>query len=255
MLPPFITKKIRMIFLPYGWYGNYNTWEDVKKISVGYDQDKILQKVVFATKSVIAGEAAFERDSVLFEKLELHFPVLANLLYVYAQKNSLNVLDFGGSLGSLFFQHKSYLGRLENFSWTVVEQKHYVEYGKANIKYDGLMFAKNIDEAKKNISIDVVLLSSVLQYIEDYENLISELLKIGADYILIDRTPIGNNGSRLAIQKVPPTIYNASYPSWIFDENKLLSLFENYELKISYLNSDEVNFDGMFKGYFLERKK
>jgi hypothetical protein len=65
---------------------------------------------------------------------------------------------------------------------------------------------------------------------------------------------------RIAIQVVPPDIYEASYPCWFFNENNFLNLFlKDYDLVNDFvdeipgpmlLGAEKVS----WKGYYLKRK-
>jgi putative methyltransferase (TIGR04325 family) len=71
--------------------------------STGYDSEIILEKTRDALLKVKNGEAAYERDSVLFDEIQYAWPLLTSLMWVAAQaKGILNVLDFGGSLGTTY---------------------------------------------------------------------------------------------------------------------------------------------------------
>ena len=48
--------------------GPYLTWSDASDLSTGYNDNNILKKVASSTLKVINGEAAYERDSVLFKQ-------------------------------------------------------------------------------------------------------------------------------------------------------------------------------------------
>ena len=86
---------------PYGWFGDYKKWEALTALSGGYEAGPILDKTKNALLKVRNGEAVYERDSVLFDKKVYPFSVISALLYTAIEcGNSLNVLDFGGSLGS-----------------------------------------------------------------------------------------------------------------------------------------------------------
>ncbi len=61
-----------------------------------------------ATRKVVAGEAVYERDSVVFDHLEYAWPLLACLLQIAAERRSLRVIDFGGSLGSSWRQNRRF---------------------------------------------------------------------------------------------------------------------------------------------------
>src|SRR5215475_3829712 len=94
----------------YGWKGDYSSWEAAKKQAGSYDDGIILEKVEQAALKVRNGEATYERDSVLFDRIEYSWPLLAALMWVAARnKGKLTVADFGGSLGSSYFQNKVFL--------------------------------------------------------------------------------------------------------------------------------------------------
>ena len=59
--------------------GNYKSWEEAERDSTGYAGPEILRKTRAALLKVKAGEAAFERDSVVFKLMEYEFPLLAGL--------------------------------------------------------------------------------------------------------------------------------------------------------------------------------
>ncbi len=91
--------------------GDFATWEEASAQCAGYDAEDILAKVLAATLKVKSGEAACERDSVLFDDIEYAWPVLAGLMWAAARNGGkLNVLDFGGALGSSYFQNRKFFG-------------------------------------------------------------------------------------------------------------------------------------------------
>lgn len=121
--------------------GNYSTWEAAAAQCTGYDAAPILAKVLDATLRVKRGEAAYERDSVLFDEIEYTSPVTEALMWAAAQSGGrLDVLDFGGALGSSYFQNRAFLADLPQVRWSVVEQAHYVEAGREHIQDETLRF-------------------------------------------------------------------------------------------------------------------
>jgi len=79
----------------------------------------------------------------------------------------LNVLDFGGSLGSSYFQNRELLKILPTIRWNVVEQAHYVKAGQTYIQDEQLRFYPSIHECLAENKVNAILLSSVLQYLSD----------------------------------------------------------------------------------------
>jgi putative methyltransferase (TIGR04325 family) len=256
--PPVLLKLVRQFRKKNNIYftGNYASWAEAEMCASGYDADTIFQRVHEATLKVVRGEAVFERDSVCFYKEDYRWPALACLLSIAAEKNGhLNVLDFGGALGSFYFQHKKFFSRLKSIRWSVIEQAHFVECGQRELQNDKLRFYANIAECIDNEKVDVVFLSSVLQYLDNPTSMLIELSEIKADFILIDRTPfIEDLNDRLTVQSVPKSIYKASYPAWFFSNQQFNTLINT----IGYRTIEELDCDddvgvGKFKGYFLAR--
>jgi putative methyltransferase (TIGR04325 family) len=204
--------------------GNFTNWSEAIQHATGYDHEEILAKTLSATLKVVRGEAAYERDSVVFNEIEYVWPILAGLLWAAARNHGhLNVLDFGGALGSTYFQHRRFLEGLTEVHWNVVEQTHFVECGNAHIATGPLRFYKDIAACIAEQSPNVVLLSGVLQYLPEPFRIVDELGRIGAAVMLIDRTPSAKlKDNHLLIQHVPASIYQASYPMWVFSNSQLL---------------------------------
>ena len=78
----------------------------------------------------------------------------------------MHVVDYGGSLGSSYFQNRYLLNGSISLNWNIVEQKHFVDCGREFIQDQNLNFFYTIEEALLNAKPDVLLLSSVIQYLE-----------------------------------------------------------------------------------------
>jgi putative methyltransferase (TIGR04325 family) len=239
--------------------GGFASWEEACAHCTGYDAENILAKVLAATLEVKQGTAVFERDSVLFDEIEYAWPVVAGLLVAAARNGGLlNVLDFGGSLGSSYFQNRELLKTLPTVRWNVVEQSHYVKAGQTYIQDKYLRFYLSIHECLAENKINVILLSSVLQYLPDPANLFLSLLSVGADTVILDRTIINRSTSdRIYVQHVPPSIYTASYPCRSLSESRLLAAAsDRYQLNADFpsLHFPVLeSIESEFKGYLLTR--
>jgi len=243
--------------------GNFDTWDEATALCTGYDAESILAKVLAATLKVKSGAAAFERDSVLFDEMEYTWPVLAGLMWAAARNGGrLNVLDFGGALGSSYFQNREFLQTLSEVHWNVVEQEHYVAEGQANIQNDQLRFYRTIEDCLVVNQPNVVLLSSVLQYLESPFEIMKQLTVTGAACLLIDRTPFSDGDTdRILVQEVPPSIYKASYPMWVFSHQKLRNVLEtDWHIVASNLSPEAYvqtsdKFEFSFQGMLLEARR
>ena len=242
--PPALIGHLKPL-LKRGMYyaGNYPDWITASAHASGYDSEMILERVEQATAKVIAGKAKYERDSMVFEKVQHSFPVLAGLLRAAIENGEhLSVLDFGGSLGSSYYQCRDFLSILPSLKWGVVEQEIFVKRGSEQFETEQLKFYYTIAECIQKANPNVVLLSSVLQYLPEPYVILEELINSGISHIIIDRTVFSiYERDRIAIQHVPTSIYKASYPLRIFGGQSLLAAFRGrYEMIADF----DANWDG-----------
>jgi putative methyltransferase (TIGR04325 family) len=244
----------------YGLSGDYLTWDEAVRASTGYDSEIILEKSKTALLQVKNGQAVYERDSVLFDEVQYAWPLLAGLLWVAAQSGGrLNVLDFGGSLGSTYFQNRVFLDRLHEVQWNIVEQSRHVETGKEWFEDEHLKFYLRVEDCLSATQPNVVILGSVLQYMEHPYDILCGLLGLPCNHIIIDRTPFWDGPTdRLCVQHVPPNIYTASYPSWIFSMRGFRSnLDEGWHIVAEFDNQDKLEgpVDFGYRGMIVTRRE
>lgn len=241
--------------------GNYRTWDEAVQVSAGYDSEIILEKTKQALLKVKNGLAIYERDSVLFDEIEFAWPLLAGLMWVAAKSaGKLNVLDFGGSLGSTYFQNQTFLDSLPEVHWNIVEQPRHIEVGKEFFEDDRLKFFSSIKDCITENQPNVVILSSVLQYLEQPYDVLGQLMELHCEHIIIDITPFhDSNEDVIKVQHVPKTIYSASYPFRIFSLKNFLRQFVDKYDKLG--ESDSLEFPALnalgayYMGMIFRRKK
>ena len=264
-MPPVFSHRAKQLQVDqttgsYGLSGDYRSWDEARSASSGYDEGIILEKTQAALLKVKNGNAAYERDSVLFDEIQYAWPLLASLMWVAAKSGGwLNVLDFGGSLGSSFFQNRVFLSALPEVRWNIVEQSCQVRSGKAYFEDDKLHFYTDITACLADTQPNVVLLSSVLQYLKHPYAVLDQLLTLSCDHIIIDRTPFwAGPTDRLCVQTVPPSIYSASYPSWIFSRQQFYAhIHEDWKIMARFDNPDRLScpFDFSYQGMIFARSK
>jgi len=239
--------------------GNFKNWESALKKSLGYDAAVILERTRSALLKVVQGDAAYERDSVLFDEVEHSFPVLAALLRTAVHNGGkLAVLDFGGALGSSYFQCREFLSPVGELIWSVVEQPAHVECGQRDFQTEQLKFHGTVAESLKERTPNALLVSSVLQYVPQPYTLLTELLANRIGHVIIDRTAfLKSDQDRLTVQFIPKSIYQASYPAWFLSETKIKALFKvnNYRILAEFPALDNLAPDdepAYHKGFILE---
>ena len=169
--------------------------------------------------AVKEGKAAYERDGYLFYEKEYYLQLLAVLYEVFFEYGECNVIDFGGSLASTFFQNKDKVIKyISQLNWNVVEQRHFVEWGKDNLEDEKLKFYYTMDEVDK---CNIVLFGGSLQYLDNYHFFLKQAADRDIKYLIIDRIAISNE-TWVSVQYVHEPIYEASYPVHIICEKELV---------------------------------
>lgn len=252
--PKFIKNFINLVFKrKIKISRNFDSWQLALKNSSGYDNSQIFNKTIRNFKKVLKKEAKFERDSVLFF-YNCPDKKLISIIKKLYKKKIINICDFGGSLASSYFQNRDYLNT-KKFHWHVVEQKRYVDFAKKNIGINNLSFHTDLNLLLKKKKFDLVIFSSVLQYLRSPYSLLDKALNKKIQNVIISRTPFFKNKEMIKIQIVPKHIYKASYPIRIFNQNKLIKFMKErgYFVKNNILTDEQI--DGInYKGFLFTFK-
>jgi putative methyltransferase (TIGR04325 family) len=264
LCPP-IVNTLRWYSLKYGWKGNYNSFEEAKAQCKGYDEDHILKRIVYTTTQVKNGDAVYERDGILYDKAEVNHNLLNALLLIAGRNgNKLTIIDFGGSLGTSYYQNIPYLAHLTTLNWCIIEQPQFVETGKQAFENEHVKFYYTLEECfAKHPQPDMLLISSALQYIPHPYDLLKKIQDYHIPYLMLDL--VGYNDideDRVTIQHVPPVFYGveASYPCLFFNRSKLeTQLSGNYTKLFDFISEHQkyyINFKPFkYEGSFWQLKQ
>lgn len=239
------------LFIPYGlllllrylrryktsivYDGDYSSWSEAESAADGYGSDAIIEKVFASTNAVLRGEAVYERDSWLFYREEYNWAFICALSRIRLFGcRQLHLVDFGGALGSSYWQNKKQFDMFSEVDWHVVEQKSFLD-ASAKLKYTApLTFEESIGESFSKYPINVVLFSSVLQYIKNFQDILNDTFSHSPEFIIIDRTPLFTEGTvpQILVESVPETIYPATYACEFRLKDEFLQIFlqSGYEL-------------------------
>jgi putative methyltransferase (TIGR04325 family) len=245
--------------------GDFDNWDSARKSSTGYDDEQIAKKVYKSTIDVLEGKFSFERDSVAFSQPEYNWPVLSCLLHsIDSRANQPHIVDFGGALGSFFLQHRIFLCSRSNLIWEVVEQPTFCTLGKTLVEQFPVnqnLFFTTSEDLFGDYQKKTLLLSSVIQYLPDPIAELSRLLSLNFSSVIFDRTALlpSTTRCRLTVQKVPATIYAASYPAWFIGENLLQKTMtlNGYNMVADWASLDNYtlqNEQPQFKGFYFQKR-
>jgi len=244
-LPPLLQSIMRIMRKLWGkqirWQGDYPSWSAAVRASQGYAAETILERVASATTALIRGEVKAERDGVTFDVPLYHFSLLTVLYHQAIRQNALGVIDFGGGLGSVYWNNYKFLIDIKALHWCVVEQPAFVRYGQENVTDNVLSFHLDVDNALAALPCQpsVVFLGGVLQYLQSPEKMLESLLVHQVPIVFIDRTVFNDhNSQRLTVQKTSGVIGNTSYPCWLLDYQSLCDLAKKYGYELIFQYND-----------------
>ncbi len=221
------------------WSGSYRSWSEAIQNTTESNETLVIEQIKSDLLKVKNGEAAYERDGVLYTEHNYSWGVLAGLQKAAIENdNKLCVIDFGGSLGRCFYQNIPFLKNLKNVEWCVVEQKKVVECGKEFFQNEQLKFYGSIEEALQYHQPNVLLLSGVINYLEYATKWMDQFNALKIPYVLVDRTSfIDDTKDNITVQKSNDE--NSSYPCWFFNETKFVKRFTNYS-KLGWFPVDDL---------------
>jgi len=165
--------------------GGYSTFQEANSLCDGYGASAILDIVFKGVIDVLEGRGQYERDGVVFMQRPKKSKVREFLITL--QEGS-KVIDFGGGLGGTYINNRDIIPQRVEF--IVVEQAGFSNIG-SRIAADyslPIVFTQDIDALPYNA--DMMILSSVLPYLEEPYILLDRLLRLRPQRLVIDRTAL-----------------------------------------------------------------
>jgi putative methyltransferase (TIGR04325 family) len=237
--------------------GDFGSWSEASAAAgQGWATPDILEKVRAPALKAKRGEIAFERDSMAFPSREVRWPLLTCICMaaLHSHVGRFHLLDFGGSLGSTYFQHRPELREIPGLQWSIVEQPHFVDCGQREFQDDVLQFFETIGDAAKRAPIDLAMFSGSLQCIPDPFHVLKNAADTGAPYLLLDRLAIIDSDRDLITIKhvVQPEFYLARYPHRAFSKRRLFETIAalRYRVLWDFPQFDRGDQRWMYEGAF-----
>lgn len=188
--------------------GIHANWADVPRKGNAFDDRAWAQSAVAYSRCMIERDASAVPYEVTDEKALL--PLLLAL-----HPNS-RVLDWGGAtgFGYLAIQHATSLSP----NYTVVETEAICDAGRELLPQ--VRFLTTIPYE----SFDIIVLGSALQYVEDWRDLITQLLQCAPRFVLFTKTPAGNVPTYITAQVNMP---GKAHPHWMWYATEILSFMSS----------------------------
>ncbi|MDR2095319.1 MAG: methyltransferase, TIGR04325 family [Treponema sp.] len=182
LLPPAVFKITKKIFSKQqNYFSSFNEAENVC-FGDGYNTIELCQMV---------GDKTVIHKNAIKKPYKIHptYLLLAGVLSKFHsdyKKDTISILDFGGSCGAVYFEIRPLLGNKIKLEWNVVDLPEMIKSAKAHkLENTELNFFDNIENIPDNV--DIVHTSSTLHYVKDAYETISTLIDLNAKYILFNR--------------------------------------------------------------------
>ncbi len=239
----FFKKRLTLI-------GNFETYSEALQKSNGYDELEILTKVKNAIIRIIEEENIWERDGFIFPnpqpKLEI-VKIIKNL-----PKKNLSIVDFGGGLGTLYLNNRELFKSTNKYY--IVEQKKFVVSGESiSGKYNlPIKFKESLE--KIEFIPDLIIFSSVLQYIPNLNEVLIQANKLAPEKIIIDRTCYTKKSKMKWHIQLNECYYEktVSYPIRPLNRDYILNLLNNYKVQKKWINDFDADIP-IHEGLLLEK--
>ena len=246
LMPPLITRLFRLakkVTTSYqGYSGVYSSFQECRE-----------QKRELLSKSGDFNNPAYGQVSLQQTKNYLAKPIWETVEYIdflkllacisseLGRKGSIKILDFGGGVGFHYVRCQRYL-KNPQIDYTVFDVPVVVKKGKEFFNNARDIHFMDALPAAGVIRFDLIILSSVLHYIDDYKKLLRDLTASYSPGILfLGRLPAGNIPDFVTVQ----TISEASFPAHCFNYKKL----KEYCSSLNYALEDDWDGSESFELY------
>ena len=243
MIMKFLKSLIKNIIpSTISYSGPFKNWKSLNN-SNSYDKSNLQEYLFKQAKQVWENKEVYERDGHIFKTIHRSWHVSLSILEISKSlnKSNIKVCDFGGGYGTSYIENKFLINKFSiEFDWNIIELKELVQNAKQIVPENKIKFFDDID--KHLYEADILLFGSSLQYLENpYSTLDKCINKIKPKYIIFDRTGFSSNkNDEIFLQNVNLR-YKASYPAWIFSENKFLEHLNKMEyIKIDSWRSNQI---------------
>jgi putative methyltransferase (TIGR04325 family) len=258
-VPLFIYERIKARRSPIKYEYGFKNWSDAKAASIGYSEDSILQKISSQTVLMVESNSGWVRDGFYFNQVQINYEILSFVALHSAKGQPLRVIDFGGGLGTSYFQNRNILEKFGiKVCWNIIEQPNFVAEGKLVLgSVPNLHFFETLTDASVT-SLDLVLFSSVLEYLEDSYQFLEEIMRLEMKPlgILIDRSPIDLiDNEKYLVQNVEQSIHQAKLPLRILGQDRIVAILSSdYELLSDWVSSTQPDPKSSARGLYFLRK-
>ncbi len=221
------------------WEGIYARFDQCPGFGPGFESDRwVRQETDRMDRLLKAAESNRAVPSVVSYRTNL-LPFLAVMCAANSKKNRTCILDFGGGLGSTYISVMAACANEQVVDYHVVDSKRICQAGKTYFRDNAhLHFYDHLPDEIQ--AVDIICLSSSIQYVEDWKGLLREITKYDPQYILLADLPAGDIPTYATVQNY----YESRIPHWFFNVADVIDTMTSVEFNLLFRTS----YDGTYLG-------
>ena len=203
--------------------GPFTSWTQAVAQSATWDAPEITELSLRSALAAKEGKVACEHDGVPF-KDPLYSQTMLAFLLLASRDGVLNIIDFGGGLGSGYFQNARLLRLMSSpVQWHIVERPIFVKLGTEHFQNDTIRFYSSLGEAIRHSKSNSLIFSGSLQYVDEPFELIDEAGRSAIRILAFDRTLTWERSDDgIFLQRPDPKAhYRATYACRCFSKERL----------------------------------
>jgi len=223
---------------PFIWEGVYSHYRDVKESGPGFSGDYWINAIERQTSQAWeALRSEHGRIPASIPSYHAFFAQVVALLHQWHQR--LRVLDFGGGMGASYVNMRRCVGQdLILDYWVVDNERSCQAAAKLAAADTSVHFSSTVppDLGK----IDLLLLSGVLQFVEDYPGLLEMLASHKPEFLMFGFLPSGEEIPTFA--SAQRNVPGSTIPVWFFNLSEVCGLMK----KLGYSLAFKAPYDRRF---------
>jgi putative methyltransferase (TIGR04325 family) len=205
---------------PFIWDGIYENFAQVPSLGDGFASDVWLSETQRYTQAAVM--ALRNNRGEIPENVAPYHVLFSVLVASLSLERPVRVVDYGGGIGIGFASLRRSIRGQAAVEYLVVDNEQSCERGRQLFAdFPKVRFTSELPRAAG--VVDVLVLSSVLQFVENYEALLSELAGLGPRFWMFTFVPAGDIPTFATAQlNVPGSIL----PAWFFNVRELVEKVE-----------------------------
>lgn len=224
---------------PYIWEGIYSEYKDVPAKGAGFDSEEWISRTRQAT--LVALESVSRQpNGIPYDIPSYHSLFSLTVALLKQHRERVRILDFGGGMGMAFANLLRSLGESKPpIDYLVVDNER--SCGDAARFFEQMpcvQFSSTLPPDLGNV--DIILLSGVLQFVEDYQSILKKLAALNAPYWQFTFVPAGDIPTFASGQMNVP---GSTIPVWFFNLGELLEIMTSLGYRLIFKAAMERTFD------------